>query len=93
MANEVTDNAARQRYEMQVEGSVAFIDYRDAGTVRILTHAEVPVALRGRGIAGQMTAGVLELVRARNGTVVPRCPYIANYIASHPQYQDLVARA
>jgi predicted GNAT family acetyltransferase len=89
---QVVDNEARRRYELQLEGGVAFIDYTNAGDVRTLTHAEVPVALRGGGIAARLTAGALELARGRGLKVVPRCPYVADFINRHPQYQDLLSR-
>jgi predicted GNAT family acetyltransferase len=94
MADRVVDNAARQRYELQLDGGVAFIDYTAAaaGTVRTLTHAEVPVSMRGGGIAGRLTGGALELARSQGLQVVPRCPYVATYIEKHPEYHDLVAK-
>ncbi len=97
----VTDNAARGRFELQLAGGTAFLDYqyRDdgpagaaPGRVRVLTHAEVPVALRGAGVGAQLVGGALDLVRARAEKVVPRCPYVALFIRRHAQYADLLAR-
>lgn len=59
--------------------------------VCVLTHAEVPVELRGAGIGSQLTAGTLELLRARGEKAVPVCPYVADFIRRHPQYADVVA--
>jgi len=92
MADKVIDNAARQRYELQLDGAVAFIDYTVAGKVRTLTHAEVPETMRGGGIAGRLTSGALDLARSQGLQVVPRCPYVVTYIDRHPEYQDLVAK-
>ena len=92
-ANEqVVDNREQQRYELNLVGGTAFIDYTDNGNVRTLTHAEVPVRLRGGGIAAKLTGGALNLARTKGLKVVPRCPYVANFIERHPQYQDLVSR-
>jgi predicted GNAT family acetyltransferase len=92
MTDKVVDNAARQRYELQLDGGVAFIDYIAAGNVRTLTHAEVPVSMRGGGIAGRLTSGALDLARSQGLQVVPRCPYVVTYIDRHPEYQGLVAK-
>jgi predicted GNAT family acetyltransferase len=92
MTQEVLDNTAERRYEMKLDGGVAFIDYTVAGNVRTLTHAEVPVALRGGGVAARLTSGALDLVRSQGIKVVPRCPYVVNFIDRHPQYQDLLSR-
>jgi len=89
---QVVDNPAEQRYEMHLDGGTAFIDYSLSGNVRTLTHAEVPVALRGGGIAARLTSGALELARSQGIKVVPRCPYIVNFMDQNPQYQDLLAR-
>lgn len=64
-----------------------------AGTVRVLTHAEVPVTLRGGGVGARLVAGALDLMRARGEKAVPVCPYIVEFIRRHPQYGDLVARS
>lgn len=92
MTDQVLDNASMSRYEMTLEGGTAFIDYTVAGNVRTLTHAEVPVALRGGGVAGRLTSGALDLARTQGVKVIPRCPYVVTFIDRHPQYQDLLAR-
>jgi hypothetical protein len=91
MPETVTDNPAACRFELVLGDAVAFIDYRRNGSVLTLTHAEVPPALGGKGVGSQLTAAVLELVRSRGERVVPRCSFVASYIARHPQYADLVA--
>jgi uncharacterized protein len=91
MAEAVRDNRARQRYELDVEGGVAFIDYhRDGGVVTML-HAEVPPAARGRGIGSRLARGALDLVGKEGEKVRPRCPFVVDYIHKHPEVQDLLA--
>src|SRR5579864_2312510 len=90
----VTDNEARRRFELDLEGGdIGFIDYYRLGAVRVLTHAEVPRALRGRGMGARLTAATLDLIRAQGGRVVPSCPYIALFMRRHPEYDDLLAPA
>jgi predicted GNAT family acetyltransferase len=92
MADKVLDNAAQSRYEMELPGGTAFIDYTVSGNVRTLTHAEVPMRLRGAGIAARLTGAALDLARAQGVKVIPRCPYVVNFVNAHPQYQDLLAK-
>ena len=92
MTHAVTDNPARSRYELALEGSIAFIDYQRIGKLRVLTHAEVPPALRDRGVGAALTAGALELVREQGDSVEARCSYVAQFIARNAQYQDLLAK-
>jgi predicted GNAT family acetyltransferase len=89
----VSDNPARSRFELALPDGVAFIDYRRDGKHYLLLHAEVPPALRGRGIAAELTAAALQLVRAQGGSVEARCSYVAHFIAHNAQYQDLLARS
>jgi hypothetical protein len=91
MANTVRDNGAAQRYEMDVAGKSAFITYRRSPGVVTLLHAEVPQELSGQGIGSQLARGALELARAQGCKVVPRCPFIANYMKTHAEFQDLLA--
>jgi len=88
---QVIDQPARRRYELALEGGTAFIDYQRSGRRVLLLYAEVPPALRGQGIGARLTAGALELVRARGECVEARCPYVARFIARNAQYHDLLA--
>src|SRR5579863_4361090 len=90
MTNTVIDNPARSRYELALDGGVAFVDYQRAGNLRVLTHSEVPPALRGRGIGAELVAGALRLAREQGVRVKPRCSYVAQFIEQHPQYHDLL---
>lgn len=87
----VRDHAARRRFELDVEGGQAFVDYRRDGRIVTLVHAEVPVALQGRGIGSALVRGTLELARSRGDRIVPLCPFIVDYLARHPEFRDLEA--
>ena len=54
---EVRDHKAQNRFELDVEGAMAFANYRLAPSTVIITHTETPRALRGRGIASELVAG------------------------------------
>jgi len=86
----VTDNAARQRFELEIDGQIVFADYRRRGQVVVVPHVEAPVALRGTGASGQLMVGMLELLRQRGERIVPTCSYAAAWIRRHPEYHDLL---
>ena len=90
MIGAVTDNSARSRYELLLDGGVAFVDYQLTGNVRVLTHSEVPLALRGRGIGAELVAGVLQLAREQGVRIKPRCSFVVQFMQRNPQYQDLL---
>jgi uncharacterized protein len=87
----VTDNPARQRFELEVDGQIVFADYRRRGNVLIVPHVEAPVSLRGTGASGRLMEGMLTLLRERGETIVPTCSYAAAWIRRHPEHHDLLA--
>jgi predicted GNAT family acetyltransferase len=91
MSNAVTDNTALNRYELITDGGIAFVKYRTAPGVRILTHEEVPRALEGHGLGSALAQGALELARTQGYKIVPQCPFIVGFIEKHPEFRDLIA--
>lgn len=91
MTDTVRDDSARQRFELDVADTVAFIDYLRDGRNVIMRHAEVPCALRGGGVGSALVRGALALARERGEKVVPLCPFVARYMQRHPETRDLLA--
>ncbi|MBN9049830.1 MAG: N-acetyltransferase [Rhizobiales bacterium] len=91
MSDDVRDNPARHRFELEVDGHLAIAVYSLAPGVITFIHTEVPDALAGRGIGSRLAKGALAQVRDRGLKVVPRCPFIRGYIEKHPEWQDLLA--
>ena len=89
MAN-VRDNKALKRFELDVEGGVAFANYRLTPSAVVITHTETPRALRGHGIASELVSGALALIRADGLKVVGACGFVVDYLRKHPEYQDMV---
>ena len=87
----VRNNQARNRFELDVEGGVAFANYRVSPAAIIITHTETPRALRGRGIASELVKGALELIRADGRKVIDGCGFVVDYLDKHREYRDLVA--
>ena len=90
MADKVTDNQDKSRFEMKEQGLIAFANYRREGDRLVLLHVESPPELRGAGVAGRLMVGILDHARARHQKVIAVCPYAADFIRKHPQYQDLL---
>jgi predicted GNAT family acetyltransferase len=92
MATEtVRDNKTQNRFELDVEGTVAFANYRLTPAAVIITHTETPRALRGRGIASELVKGALELIRADGRKVIAGCGFVVDYLSKHPEFADLTA--
>jgi predicted GNAT family acetyltransferase len=89
--SDVVDNKAEHRFELAIDGGIAFATYRLTPQAVIITHTETPRALRGRGIASELVRGALELIRADGHKVIAGCGFVADYLRKHPDYRDLIA--
>jgi predicted GNAT family acetyltransferase len=90
MTDQVKDNPAEHRFELDVGGHLAGAYYRREPGVITFIHTEVPPALGGQGIGSKLVRGALELVRKEGVRVVATCPFVAAYMGKHPEYNDLL---
>jgi predicted GNAT family acetyltransferase len=90
MAGALRDNTGQRRYELDVDGDMAFVIYGLAPGAITLVHAEVPEALRGNGVGSRLVRAVLDDVRRRGLKVAARCPFVRAYLDKHPEYGDLL---
>lgn len=81
------------RYVLRIGGQVAAqAQYTREGERVAFTHTEVEPEHEGQGLASRLAAYALDDVRAQGLKAVPRCSFIARYVARHEQeYGDLVA--
>ncbi len=92
MPTEVRDRPELSRYELFVDDElVGFADYRRRGDVVEIPHTEIDPPRRGRGLGAELVRGSLACIRADGASVVPSCPFVADYLAAHPEDQDLLA--
>lgn len=87
----LTDNISANRFEMPVDGHIAFVTYRRNDGVISLDHAEVPRALEGRGLGSKLVRATLDQVRSEGLKVIPRCSFVAAFIRRHAEYADMLA--
>jgi predicted GNAT family acetyltransferase len=93
MSLDVQHDEAGHRYVAVVDGHEAYVEYRPVDDKTLDFHQTyVPGELRGRGIAGKLVAGTLELAREQGYTVIPTCSYVQGFLEKHPEYADLTTR-
>jgi uncharacterized protein len=86
----IFDEPSRQRYVARLgDEIVGFAQYRRVQGRLILFHTEVDPSVEGRGVGSRLAFGVLEDIRTRGLKVTIKCPFIAAYVARHPEYADL----
>lgn len=84
-AAEVRHNAAARRFEMEIGGHLAVLDYELNGGEAALTHTFVPPELRGKGLAEKLVRAALAWARAEKLKVVPVCSYTVTFLERHPE--------
>jgi predicted GNAT family acetyltransferase len=75
-----SDNAALKRFEIAVDGQIAFLVYQRADERLILIHTEVPEALRGRHFGDRLVAGALQVAQVEGLRIVAVCPFARAYL-------------
>ncbi len=93
MSEEIRHEPASQRFVIDRDGLTALIQYRPLDDSRSIDfyRTYTPPALRGNGLASRLTEHALRFAREHGHKVVPSCPFVATFIARHPEYRDLVA--
>jgi hypothetical protein len=87
----IADRAAENRYEAHLGDELAgFLEYRLAGTRRILIHTEVLPAFGGRGIGAALARHALDEAQAAGTRVTPKCPFVRAWLEHHPEYASIV---
>jgi predicted GNAT family acetyltransferase len=89
-AVEVVNNEADGRFEVRLGDEVAFTEYRLVASGILFPHTEVPPAFEGRGVASALVRAAMAFARERGQKVIPVCPFVAGYVAKHPEFHDLV---
>lgn len=92
MNYEVINNIEARRFEIHINGKIAFVKYdyftTDQGDKGIsYTHTEVPPELSGQGIATYLVKHILNDAAQQGLKVEPACSFVKAYIDKHPEYQ------
>jgi predicted GNAT family acetyltransferase len=79
----VSDNVAQRRFELKVDGHVAYLEYERTPNTLTLIHTEVPVEIRGRHIADRLVEAALAIGRSEGRRIVVICPFARAYMRRH----------
>jgi len=91
MPDSFRDNEDRSRFELDVGGTVAFVEYRKSSGAITLVHTEVPPALGGKGVGSKLARATLDAVRTQGRKLTVECEFIQGFMSKHPEYNDLLA--
>lgn len=82
-------NPELSRYELEVDGLLAFADYQRSGHRLVIPHVEADPALRGQGAAARLMAQVAKVARSEGMRITPLCSYAAAWLRRNDP--DLIA--
>jgi predicted GNAT family acetyltransferase len=90
----VHDEAGSRFVLMRGEREIGFTNYatREDGGI-VFMHTEVDTTLQEGGLGSKLIRGALDEVRA--STSVPigaTCPFVGQFLAKHPEFEDLTER-
>jgi uncharacterized protein len=84
-------NDVLHHLELEIEGSIAFIDYKLVHDRLFLIHTEVPPAFEGKGEGSAIVKKALQYAKDNNYKIVPICPFVQSYLKRYPEWNDIVA--
>ena len=82
----VIDNPQENRFEMNVDGQTAVLNYERTPTSLVLVHTEVPTSLRGRHLGDRLVEGAIAHAREQGLRVVAVCRFVRSYLRKHPEH-------
>jgi predicted GNAT family acetyltransferase len=83
----VNDNRPAHRFELVVDGQMAFLSYERTPERLTLVHTEVPLPLRGQHLAAALVKAGLHTARTEGLQIVVVCPFAKAYLRKHPADQ------
>lgn len=82
----VINNLQNLRFEIDLVGGKAFLEYRWYKNDLALMHTVVPEEFEGIGIAGLLAKTALEYAKDKGLKIIVYCPFVRSYIKRHPEY-------
>ena len=90
MLKSIQHNPESHRFEVHLEGLIAYMTYVLTEDAIEYNHTIVPKALGGRGIGSELVKYGLAYARVNHVAVIPSCSFVAAYIQKHQEQQDLL---
>ncbi|HYD17582.1 MAG TPA: GNAT family N-acetyltransferase [Patescibacteria group bacterium] len=81
MTESFKDNSAQHRFELHIDTSTAFADYRLEGNSLFIDYVEAPPQLRGTGAAGRLMQHIADTAQSKGLNIVPVCSYAAAWVS------------
>jgi len=87
----INNNTQLCRFELEVEGQLAVVDYILENNIYSIPRVYVPKQLEGKGIGSKLLGQTLEIIESKGAKIIPICPFVTAYIKRHPEKKSLLA--
>ena len=94
MVTQVVRDRTRNAYLLLRDNQeLGYAEYRIDGDIITFTHTVIDQRLQGQGLGSVLARFALgEIQDTTHLRVVPQCPFIAEWIHRHPEFQPLLAQ-
>lgn len=83
-------NESRKRFEIEIDGHFAFINYGETDDQIALVHTEAEPELAGTRAAAAVVEKTLQFIKESGKKLLPFCPYVFAFIKKHPEWKTIV---
>lgn len=83
-------NDLDHRFEIEVDGHLAFIDFKETRNRISLVHTEAAPELKGTGAAAALVEKTLKFIEEDGRKLMPYCPFVYAYIKKNPEWKRIV---
>lgn len=83
---EITHRPERKRFETELDGVTAYVEYRLTDGALDIVHTIVPPAIGGRGVAAALVKRAYDYARENRMKPLATCSYAVVWLQRHPEY-------
>ena len=86
----IINNEAHSRFETEINGEYAYIEYKYFQGKIVLIHTFAPESMRGKGVSSALVKFALQFIKAQGLKAIIYCPFITSYLKAHPEYESQI---
>jgi predicted GNAT family acetyltransferase len=84
----IQNNRQQQRFELELDGHLAKLDYQLRDGVLQIDYVYVPQAIGGRGLGGRLVRAALEWGQREGLKPIALCSFANAWLQNHPEFRD-----
>lgn len=77
---DVVHRPEESRFEAEVEGGTAYLEYAQTGSTAVMLHTVVPAEAEGRGVGASLASAAVGWARGEGLEVDPQCSYVRSWL-------------